>query len=413
MNYVYPEPRPWRIKSHPLLPGEMIVTVVDRLGMPVWWPNLFHVFELRDAGKSYATQKRTMSAIATAFNWAAERDIDLEARIESFEFLDYAETKALQARLQINTLEAKGGNDRIVGNGYWDSRCRAVRDYMRWRAAEAMHRLERQDAEHLGGLLHRAAGEGLNRFCEDLVSGIGPDTKFDAYGLDPDEQAALLFAITPGSPSNPFEERHQDRNFALILTIFELGARNGETLGLKRDDLHLGGSSPTLSIQRRQNDSDDVRRRPAKTKTRARMLPVSGSLATILNDWTTCQRSRNEVYPRANRSPYLFVSERGRPIDGSTVEKIFRMLREVEGIPPWLTAHKLRHTFNDRFSEMIDDLPDHVLRPAVEARMRNFLNGWSPTSQQGEHYRRRFVEAKGHDILLKLQDLSAQGASRS
>lgn len=62
-----------------MLPGERTVTVVDRNGMPVWWPNIFHANELRDAGHSYSHQKRTMSAVITAFNWTFERGIDLEA----------------------------------------------------------------------------------------------------------------------------------------------------------------------------------------------------------------------------------------------------------------------------------------------------------------------------------------------
>ena len=81
MPTLYPKPRPWRLKTHEMLTGERIVTVVDRVGMPVWRQNLFHAYEVRDAGRAYATQKRTMSAIVIAFNWAAEKGIDIEERI--------------------------------------------------------------------------------------------------------------------------------------------------------------------------------------------------------------------------------------------------------------------------------------------------------------------------------------------
>lgn len=86
---------------------------------------------------------------------------------------------------------------------------------------------------------------------------------------------------------------------------------------------------------------------------------------------------------------------------------IFVTLRVVR-IPSWQTMYKLRHTFNDRFSDMMDGLPEDLLRTAIEARMRNFLNGWSPTYEQGEHYGSRFVQTKAHEFLLKLQNLSAQ-----
>lgn len=108
----YSEPRPWRLKTHEMLPGEKIVTVVDRLGMPVWWPNLFHAYEVRDAGRAYATQKRTMAAVVIAFNWAAEKGVDIEARIASFEFLTYAETKNLQVRLRYDASGEAAGHRR-------------------------------------------------------------------------------------------------------------------------------------------------------------------------------------------------------------------------------------------------------------------------------------------------------------
>lgn len=409
----YPEPRPWRLKTHEMLPGERIVTVVDRSGMPVWWPNLFHAYEVRDAGRAYATQKRTMSAIVIAFNWAAEKGIDIEERIATFEYFAYAETKNLQARLRYDASGEATGHRRPVGNGYWDARCRAVRDYVRWRAGEAMQRLARPDAPDAPAHLYAMAGDGLDRFCETLLSGIGRDIEQDVMGLDEEQRAALLQAITPGSETNPFEERHQYRNFALILTLYEIGARNGEILGLKGRDLHALGPAPAVEIHRRHNDPDDTRSRPPASKTKARRLPISGPLAHVLSTWMTGHRNKPELYPGAKRNPYVFVSELGRPIAANTVEAIFVALRQVDGIPDWLTAHKLRHTFNDRFSEMMDALPEDLLRPAVEARMRNFLNGWTPTSEQGEHYRKRFVQTKAHEFLLKLQNLSAQGAARS
>lgn len=407
------EPRPWRLKTHAMLPGERIVTVVDRDGMPVWWPNLFHSYELRDAGRSYATQKRTMSAIVAAFEWAEGRGVDIEARIASFEYLSYAETKSLQAFLKRNVATEATGHRTAVGNGYWDARCRAVRNYVRWRAGEAMQRLMRPEAPDAPAPMFEIAREGLDSFSETLLSGIGKDVETETMGLDETQRAALLEAIAPGSPTNPFEERHQFRNFALILTLYEMGARNGETLGLKRGDLHLYGDAPAIEIHRRHNDHKDPRSRPPATKTRARRLPISAALADVLSTWLTKHRGDGDVYPGVGPCPYVFVSERGRPIASNTVEAIFVALRKVEGIPPWLTAHKLRHTFNDRFSEMIDALPEDVLRPAIETRMRNFLNGWSTLSEQGEHYRRRFVQTKAHELLLRLQSLSAQGVARS
>lgn len=402
--YVYPEPRPWTAEPHRMPSGETIVTVVDALGMPVWWPNLYHVHELRDAGKSFAVQQRAMKTVASAFNWAEDRGIDLEDRIQRLLFLDYAETKDLQAYLQLNRLH---DGDRVVGNGYWIDRCRAARNYVCWRAADVMQRLPRDEQSYV------EARTRLDRFAETITAGIGRHYTFKTHGLDEEQQATLLFAITPGSSVNPFAKRHQFRNFAIVLALYELGCRNGELLGLKRQDLMLSGGHPLVTIERRQNDPDDIRSRPALAKTLARPLPLSAPLASVLNIWLTEHFPQKKIYPGAKRSPYVFVSEEGRPLALNSVERLFVLLRDVEGLPSTLSAHKLRHTWNDRFSKMVDEDLSGKLRAETEMRMRNFLNGWSPTSSQGEHYRQRFVEEKSHKMMLQLQALSAKGASRS
>lgn len=178
------------------------------------------------------------------------------------------------------------------------------------------------------------ATDDLDRFCETFLSGIGQDVEHDVTGLDEEQRAALLQAITPGSATNQFEERHQYRNFALILTLYDLGARNGEIQGIKGRDIHAHGPAPALDIHRRHNDPDDVRCRPPVAKTRARRLPISAPLAHVLSTWTTAYRNKPELYPGAKRTPHVFVSELGRPIAANTVEGIFIALRRVERIPP-------------------------------------------------------------------------------
>ncbi|WP_419952079.1 tyrosine-type recombinase/integrase [Methylobacterium sp.] len=401
---LHPEPGPLRVEPHRMPWGETTVTVVDATGVPVWGLNLYHLLELRNAGKSVAMQQRYMSAIVDATNWARASGIDLEDRIEALEFLSYGETKALQAHLQLNRQYVGGV---AVGNAYWKDRCRAVRNFVSWRALEPLQRIVRADDRYLEARLK------LDRFCDTVASGIGRHKTFRVLGLTEDQQTALLFAVIPGSALNPFEARHQQRNFAIVLSLYELGCRAGELLGLKRGDLVLSGSRPILTIERRQNDPDDPRSRPANAKTLARPLPVSAPLASVLETWTTKHRPVKANYPGANRSPYVFVSGEGAAMSSNTLEYIFKRLRSVEGVPADLTAHKLRHTWNDRFSKLVDaDLAEN-LRTEMATRVRNFLNGWKASSTQGERYTHRFVEEKGHEMMLKLQSLSTAGAARS
>ncbi|MBK3401591.1 tyrosine-type recombinase/integrase [Methylorubrum populi] len=140
---------------------------------------------------------------------------------------------------------------------------------------------------------------------------------------------------------------------------------------------------------------------------------MNAPLASVLNMWLTEHRVVKETYPGANKSPYVFVSGDGSPLASNTLEYIFVRLRAVEGVPATLTAHKLRHTWNDRFSKLVDDDLTGSLREEMATRVRNFLNGWRPSSQQGEQYTHRFVEEKGAKMMLKLQALSIAGSARS
>ena len=71
----------------------------------------------------------------------------------------------------------------------------------------------------------------------------------------------------------------------------------------------------------------------------------------------------------------------------STVADMFKLLRtRISGLTPNLTAHMLRHTWNDRFSELADadGMPE-----AVENLQRANLNGWVHGSKTAETYTRR------------------------
>ena len=80
---------------------------------------------------------------------------------------------------------------------------------------------------------------------------------------------------------------------------------------------------------------------------------------------------------------------------------IFRTLRKCEGVPGNMSAHLLRHTWNDRFSRLADDAE---LREAVEKQLRNFLMGWKETSEQGASYARRATQEEADRWMLTMQN---------
>ncbi len=66
---------------------------------------------------------------------------------------------------------------------------------------------------------------------------------------------------------------------------------------------------------------------------------------------------------------------------------------------PQLSAHILRHTWNNRFSELVEG----VLTPEQEKKVRNYIMGWSDQSRSAENYTVRYVEQQAHKALIDIQ----------
>src|SRR3954453_11260450 len=61
------------------------------------------------------------------------------------------------------------------------------------------------------------------------------------------------------------------------------------------------------------------RRSESDSKTRGRVLPLGEELRDLLLNWVLVERADKDRYPGAKRTPYVFVSEDGKPIGLRTV----------------------------------------------------------------------------------------------
>jgi integrase len=104
----------------------------------------------------------------------------------------------------------------------------------------------------------------------------------------------------------------------------------------------------------------------------------------------------------AKKHPFLFVASRtGNPMSLAAVAKLFNELREkAPSLPESLSAHVLRHTWNDAFSAKMDSAG---VTPESERQARSYLMGWSPTSDTAAAYTRRHVRNKAKEVSLALQ----------
>jgi integrase len=82
-----------------------------------------------------------------------------------------------------------------------------------------------------------------------------------------------------------------------------------------------------------------------------------------------------------------------------------KLIRLIAGAAPALAdlhGHTLRHTWNDKFSELMDTM-DNPPSPEDQEARRSYLQGWKQGSGSAVTYNKRFTEAKGMEHGLNLQ----------
>jgi len=213
--------------------------------------------------------------------------------------------------------------------------------------------------------------------------------------LDDAGRHALLELTKPGSTSNPWSMSFlQQRNDFIIRLLLGTGMRKGEMLGLKVGDINLPESK--LFIARRADDPEDPRRIQPATKTYDRELRLGSDLMDLIKQYLPLRAQ----IPKARKHPYLIVSQNGSPLSINSVDLVFATLRSHLPDLPQLSAHILRHTWNNRFSELVEG----VLTPEQEKKVRNYIMGWSDQSRSAENYTVRYVEQQAHKALIDIQN---------
>ncbi|MEB2320118.1 MAG: site-specific integrase [Pseudomonadota bacterium] len=193
-------------------------------------------------------------------------------------------------------------------------------------------------------------GHGLAAF-QTHIPAVSKRAKLGArIGLSSEEQARVVGVVHPDSPDNPWKRGFvRRRNWLIVVLLLATGMRRGELLGLQIGDMHP--NQPKLRIMRRADAAEDPRTIQPNAKTNDREIEL---LPAIMRRLQAYLKERRGI--RAARAiPHIFVSEDGEPLSTSSIDKLFRQLREAcPGLPVTLTSHVLRHTWNERFSEEAD-----------------------------------------------------------
>jgi integrase len=387
--------------------------VSSETGIPLEGPTYWIVAERRALGMQSNTLGNELRALSYLYLWGRARGVDIAERIDQGVFFSLTEIIDLanfcglyvaDAVSQITPFSSgiislstrrrtKRAQSAEKGN-----RLAAIRSFIEFASADRLSQLS--NWPHRWDHYSAVRSECL-KAIDGQRKGLGRRNRDDLgqrEGLNDDAIKRLREVVEPDHPDNPFMPSVRFRNYLIVLLLLKLGMRRGELCGLTVSDCFLG-SKGTITIHRRPDDPNDPRHNKPATKTAARVLPLSDRLTELMHEWVTYHR-RN--IPGTRFHPYVIVSsDSGKPMSLSNVNKIMeRLRRAVTGLPDDLTAHVLRHSWNDWFSAEMDK---KGISEEQEVKWRKRLMGWR-SEDTARHYLRRTVRQRSNEFLRDMQE---------
>lgn len=392
--------------------GERYCLLVDKnSGLPLYYPNLYVTTQVRNRSLSNSSMESAIGAISVLLRFMDERKENLLTRLSQNNFFETHELEALSDYCQIKfskrtivpdknevfSLAELQETDEKVSFKTVYVRLTIISSYVQWLCSlVAGSSKDKNVSARIDKMIReiksrRPAKKSRN---EGLVD----------KGLDEKQMEILFELFRPHSDLNPFsDDSVKVRNRLIFIVLYHLGLRSGELLNIRVRDIDFTNNQ--IVIVRRPDEKDDTRTKQPLVKTRDRRLPLKNTLAKELHTYILNDR-RLAIKP--NQPDYLFVTHKsgptkGLPISISAYQKIMAIVRSASPSLYDFTGHRLRHAWNEKFSELMDSMDD----PPTEERqeeMRSYLMGWMPGSGTASTYNKRFVKRKSHFVALKLQE---------
>ena len=403
--------------------GERLPLLLSSDGVPVFYPTLYSLSQLRARNLSRSAIAQHLRAIAHFQIFAEIHDIDIDKRLRKAMLLtpqeidslarschQPAKELALQLRQHQHQHHAIPPLRRLefpqhipgpraktdtVHPTVARTRLHSIQRYLEWLAHRQIY-ASSVDPEHRADLK-----SALEKTLSALDANSPRKRHYNAnaprHGLSKAEIEEMFATTRPGAPQNPWRDPHtQVRNWLIIQWFFQFGLRRGELLALRVPDINF--QEATVEIVPRPHNSLDPRRDQPLVKTLGRTLPLTPELLDLTYTYVIEHRP---FQGHARRHDFLLVaSQTGSPLSIMAISKLFEKLRDKNrNLPPNLSAHILRHTWNDRFSELMDQ---QRTTQANEQKLRAIIMGWSETSTTAANYTRRYTQELADRALLDL-----------
>ncbi|WP_240347014.1 hypothetical protein [Pectobacterium brasiliense] len=131
---------------------------------------------------------------------------------------------------------------------------------------------------------------------------------------------------------------------------------------------------------------------------------MSEILSKEVHDYIINERRKLK---KSRKHGYLFVTIKSGPTQGDaiSINSYHRIIGELRKSSPklsTLTGHKLRHSWNNNFSNLMDE-SDKVGEDEQE-KIRSYSMGWKSGSGMANIYNERFIRDKANDAAIIMQN---------
>ncbi|WP_345820655.1 site-specific integrase [Methylobacterium fujisawaense] len=396
--------------------------LLDDGGIPLFDPTVWSITRYRQ--KSAATVEQALRGAMLIHLFCWRHGIDLAERIRAGTFFEVGELDALVSDASKPFAHLRTAAKVLSTSEFFPLRSRSAARFLRRLPTTA--RVQTVAPETTRIRLHYATSYlrwlGERQKSRFSSGAIGTDEAFvraHEYGvrlvdvveqieerapsvsrkgrisLESEQRARLLEVVHPDSRINPWSDPFvRLRNWVIVCWLLGTGMRRGELLGLRVRDFNRGQAY--CEIKRRQDDKRDQRRRQPNAKTLERVAPLDEVLTSLGEQYLEV---RNKI-ELARKHGILFVAEDGKPLSDSAITGMFALLRERHPDVGSVSAHVLRHQWNEDFSTYADT---SGLGSDEEVQLRCFLMGWTPKSRMPGHYLKRRTKAKADEHSKEMQ----------